>query len=144
MRVDIQVELRSDPKLLRAVRGLIRSYFIQSGFCEDKSDEVVLAVDEACTNAIRHAYEGRKDDILLITLRSNSACVEVEVRDAGLPAPPEHLVRKELKTPSLDDLKPHGLGVQLIYEVFDQVAFWPGEEEGNCVTMRLNQPEPKE
>ena len=105
--------------------------------------EVALAVDEACTNAIRHAYEGRDDGVLLVTLRSNGAWIEMEVRDAGLPAPPEHLMRKELKAPSVEDLKPHGLGVQLIYRVFDEVAFWPGEEEGNCVTMRLKQPEPR-
>ncbi len=140
MQVDIQLEVRSDPKLMRSIRGLVKSYVCQSGFGEDKADEVVLAIDEACTNAIRHSYQGEQDKVIALQVVSEDAYIEFEVRDSGQSAPPENLMRKELEAPNPEDLKPHGLGVQLIYEVFDEVVFWPGEEEGNCVVMRLNLP----
>ena len=141
MQTDIRVELRSAPKLLRALRGLVRCYFLQNGFAEDRADEVVLAADEACANAMRHAYGGREDGPITVTLRSNDEWLEIELEDEGVPAPPDRLKRKEMTTPSREALSPGGLGVQLMYHVFDQVTFSPGEEHGNCVTMRLYRPE---
>ena len=141
MQVDMHIALRSDPRLMRSVRGLIRAHFEQFGFVEDKVDEIVLAVDEACTNVIRHAYEGRMDETMQVELRSNAAWAEVAVIDEGRPAPKEKVERRELETPDIASLTPHGLGVQWMYQVFDEVIFEPGEERGNRATMRLRLPE---
>lgn len=141
MQTDMRIALRSDPKLMRSMRGLIRAHFAQLGFAEEKVADVVLAVDEACTNAIRHSYEGRTGETLELELRSNSAWIEVFIEDKGLPAPPEKLGARDLKPLSLDDLQPHGLGVQLIRMVFDEVIFEPGAKRGNRTTLRLRLPE---
>ena len=110
------------------------------GFPKPRVDEIVLAVDEACTNAIRHAYANCPDRRFRLTLRANGGCVEVTLRDRGKPAPAGRLKRKDPIAPGLDALKPGGLGVQLMYEVFDEVKFRPGRERGNAVTMRLERP----
>jgi len=61
--------------------------------------------------------------------------------DQGRPAPWEVLDRKkEVEPPSLDNLTPGGLGIQLMHSVFDEVTFTPGEHVGNTVIMRLNRP----
>ena len=53
---DLRVTVRSDPKLLTSIRSLVRGW-VESWDIDDKTaNDVVLAVDEACTNAIRHAY----------------------------------------------------------------------------------------
>jgi len=137
---DIKVELRSAPKLLRGIRGLVRCYVADQGFSADRCDEIVLAVDEACTNSMRHAYHGASDRTLDLVLRSDGSALEVELRDMGQPAPWEALEQKEVKPPDLDNLTPGGLGIQLMYSVFDEVTFTPGEREGNTVIMRLNRP----
>lgn len=142
MRDDIQVSLKSDPKLLSAVRGLVRGYMLQAGFAKDKAEEVVLAVDEACTNAIRHAYRGRKNNELTLILASSPAWVSFEVNDNGIPAPIERLAPKPVEAPDPKRLKPHGLGVQLMYRVFDEVCFSVGLDGGNNVLMRLRRPKP--
>jgi len=133
----IRVELKSDPKLLRAIRGLVRGYLEGWEFPEDKVLEAVLAVDEACTNAMRHAYSNDPDQGLVLWLRSGEGCIEIELRDEGAPAPAARVKRKKVVVPDADTLRPGGLGVQILYEVFDEVQFDPGEERGNRVTMRL-------
>lgn len=140
MRKDIQLEILSDPRLLQPVRGLVRGYLRALGYADDRVHEVVLAVDEACANAMRHSYEGRPDGVVKLTLRSNGAWTELELEDAGVPAPAEKTTRRALEPPTIETARPGGLGVQLMYEVFDEVNFRPGEERGNCVTMRLKQP----
>ena len=134
---DLHVTVRSDPKLLASVRSLVRSW-VESWDVGDKTtDRVVLAIDEACTNAIRHAYEGRRDGSVELSLHAGPEYLEFQVSDTGVPCPPECTTRRPLQPAADDDLKPGGLGIQLIHEVFDEVDFCPGESGGNCVTMKL-------
>lgn len=140
IETDITIELRSRPRLLCPVRHLLQTYLADFGFQQERCAEVVLAVDEACTNAMRHAYGGRETEILVLSLRSNETWVELEVRDEGRPAPANRVCRKPFETPDIASITPGGLGVQLIYEVADEASFVPGEHEGNCVTMRLKRP----
>jgi len=137
---DIEICLRSDPRLLHSVRGLVWRYVRGFGLDDDRTDEVVLAVDEACTNAMRHSYHNRDGYPVWLTLRATDELIEIELRDEGDPAPEECLTRKELQPPDPLELRPGGLGVQLIYRVFDEVAFVPGSPRGNRVTMRLSRP----
>jgi serine/threonine-protein kinase RsbW len=140
MKTDFELQVRSDPRLLSAVRAMISGYMRQNGFNQDRTNEIVLAVDEACANAIRHSYEGQPDRFLSLVLRTNDTGIELELHDDGWPAPPEKTRKRELAPPSPDRLVPGGLGVQLMHQVFDEVSFTPGEKTGNCVVMRLNKP----
>jgi len=135
----IRVELTSDIRLLASIRSLVRTYFRDSGIDAERIVELVLAVDEACSNAMRHAYEGRTDGRIVLELSSDRGTVDVMLHDDGTPAPPERIARKPLEQPkSLDDLTVGGLGVQLIYEVFDEVEYRQGKDRGNTILMRLS------
>ena len=138
---DLRLTVRSDPKLLGSIRGLVRGWVETWDVEEKKAGDVVLAVDEACTNAIRHAYEGRKDGSVELTLHAGPDFLEFQVSDHGVSCPPECVERRSLVPPDVDDLKPGGLGIQLIHEVFDDVDFCSGVEGGNCVTMKLRRSE---
>jgi anti-sigma regulatory factor (Ser/Thr protein kinase) len=121
---------------------MIRSYAATLGFTADKVDEIVLAVDEACANVIRHSYGGAEDGIIALTLRSEGETFELDLSDAGTPAPAERVAQRPLESPEdIDQLRPGGLGVQLIYSVFDEVLYEPGTTQGNRVRMRLARPQ---
>lgn len=135
---DLRLAVRSDPKLLASVRSLVRSWVDSWDIEEKTADKVVLAIDEACTNAIRHAYEGRGDGSVELTLHAAPEHLEFQVSDTGVSCPSECTERRPLRPADVDKLQPGGLGIQLIYEVFDEVDFCPGESVGNCVTMKLN------
>ncbi len=137
MARDLRLTVRSDPKLLASVRSLVRSWVDSWDIDEKTADNVVLAIDEACTNAIRHAYEGRCDGSVELTLHAEPEHFEFQVSDTGVSCPPECVERRPLHPPHADELQPGGLGIQLIHKVFDEVEFCPGESGGNCVTMKL-------
>jgi serine/threonine-protein kinase RsbW len=141
METDIKLELRSHPRLLCSVRKLVREYLKDCGFDDDQCGDVVLAVDEACTNAMRHSYEGREDERLYLTIHTSPEWVEFELRDEGHPAPEDRVQPKDDDELDAESLDPGGLGVQLMYKVFDEVSFLPGEKRGNRVLMRLKPPE---
>ena len=138
---DFALEIASDPSLLRVVRNLVRSYLLDAGFSGARVDELVLGVDEACTNAIRHGCEGTPDATFKVIFRTGNDWMEIQLEDSGEPASPEAFVRDEPGGPAnAADLRPGGLGVQLIHQVFDAVEFCPGEIQGNCITMKLKLP----
>ena len=134
---DFSLVFRSAPRLLGDVRAMIRSYLTNQGLNSDKIQEVVLAVDEACTNAIRHAYAGQEDKKLELSMNSMDGWIELELRDSGIPAPYDRVKQKSDDAIIAAALTPGGLGMHLIYNVFDDVTFTPGDSEGNTIVMRL-------
>ena len=134
---DLSIVFRSSPKLLCDVRAMIRSYLINQGVQDDKVQELVLAVDEACTNAIRHAYRGAADQFLELSMDSRDGWIELVVHDDGIPAPYDRGRRKSEEDILAEALTPGGLGMHLIYNVFDDVEFMPGDGQGNTIVMRL-------
>ena len=141
MDKDLRLAVRSDPMLLSSIRGLVHGWLDSWDIEKEIADDVVLAIDEACTNAIRHAYEGRCDGSVELTLHAEEEHFEFRVSDQGVSCPPECAERRPLAPPDLDNLEPGGLGIQLIHKVFDEVDFCPGVSGGNCVTMKLKRSE---
>ena len=52
------VELPADPPVLAGMRRRLRGWLARRGFSDDDISEILLAVSEACNNAIEHAYPG--------------------------------------------------------------------------------------
>lgn len=134
---DFTITFRSSPRLLCDVRAMIRSYLTNQGLDGDRIQEVVLAVDEACTNSIRHAYAGQENKKLELSMNSGDGWIELELCDSGVPAPYDRVKKKSDTVIAAEVLTPGGLGMHLIYNVFDDVTFTPGEAEGNTILMRL-------
>lgn len=134
---DLRLQTSSDPRLLGVIRGVLQVWLEILGLERNRRSEIVLAVDEACANAIRHAYGGRADGEVELILGLSDEWIEITVSDQGKPCPAECAQYRPIVRPEADEVQPGGLGVKLIHQVFDQVRFCPGTSQGNCVTMRL-------
>lgn len=141
METDFTLDIRTEPRLLRPLRWFLRTYLIDAGYTPDRSEELILAIDEACTNAMRHAYGGRRDASLRLALRSSDAWLEVEVADSGKTLDPSVLAAC-LAAQKANELKPGGLGLILMHRVFDEVTIDAVPGGGNCFIMRARREEP--
>jgi len=81
---------------------------------------MVLGVDEACTNIIRHAYELRDDKLIALSLEIRDDCVRMRLRDYGMQPPVEALHRRRRRD---GVIRPGGLGLMMIRNAFDQVDY---------------------
>ena len=131
------MRLKAEPRLLATVRGAVRAYLACAGVEGDRLDDAVLAVDEACTNCIRHAYGGDPACSYSVELSTTGEAIVVAVKDEGAPCPEAALARHELKPPAREAVEPGGLGIQLIYQAFDEVNYASNGADGNCMEMRL-------
>jgi anti-sigma regulatory factor (Ser/Thr protein kinase) len=132
-----RLEIRSDPSALGAVRERIEAFALAHGLDEEAAGRMVLAVDEALTNVIRHAYHGATDQPIEIDLAREGDELVVTVRDHGRVVHPE-----AIRSRDLDDIRPGGLGVHIMNECMTQVEFAPADGGGTVLTMRKRLGEP--
>jgi anti-sigma regulatory factor (Ser/Thr protein kinase) len=126
----ITVELPSDPAVLFLLRGFVEGLTERLGFERRDTERMVLAVDEACTNVIRHAYGGRVDERLIITFVVKTETFEVRIRDFGQPKDPGRF-----QTRDLSELRAGGLGTHLIRCAVDEVHYEHPESGGTLLRL---------
>ncbi|MEE9276328.1 MAG: ATP-binding protein [bacterium] len=129
------IEIPSDPSCLCLVRATVESLCVMGGMDEIARCRVVLAVDEACSNIIRHSYEGATDRPIICEGRLEDECIEIVLRDYGKKVDPAEICPRDLS-----DVRPGGLGVHLIREVMDTVEFEDCGEEGTRLHLRKRLP----
>ncbi len=118
---------------LSKVRDFIAECCDEAGFSTRETNNTKLAVDEACTNIIKHAYSSTVGDIA-IEVRISPGDVSVTLLDTG-----ERFDFAGVKDPDLDQYvetgRKGGLGVFLINRLMDDVQYRAGGA-GNELTMR--------
>ena len=127
----------AQPERLTDIRRAVAETANALGCPTPMVHDIVLAVDEACQNIIRHAYCGKAGDIVVQVGRDDHHLV-VRLIDY---APPVD-VTKVCPRP-LDDVRPGGLGTHFIREVMDEVTFLPPPAgAGNLLQMikRIGEP----
>ncbi len=116
----LKLTMSSDPRYLSVVRSAIERYASLIGFGEEDCRWITLAVHEALTNIMRHAYHGKEDQPIEISLRETQGGIEVVLLDHGQGVRPEQLAGRPL-----DDVRPGGLGTHMIREIMDKVHYAP-------------------
>lgn len=91
-----------------------------------------LAVDEACTNIVKHGYKG-KAGFIEVVVTGNQREFSMEIRDQG-----ESFDLRNVKSPDLkmyvETRKRGGLGVFLMNQLMDDVRY-RGGPDGNVLSM---------
>jgi serine/threonine-protein kinase RsbW len=111
-----EIEFSSHPGNLSLMRNFVRGFLDNLSISERDRTLMVLGVDEACTNIIRHAYELRDDQLIALSLELRHDCVRL--RDYGMQPAAEALHRRRDKV-----VRPGGLGLMMIRNAFDQVDY---------------------
>ncbi|MCD4825633.1 MAG: ATP-binding protein [Phycisphaerae bacterium] len=127
----LQIKILSDPAALGEVRRKVELFACRMGFDADAAGKVTLAVDEALTNIIRHAYGDRADKPIEIELIDRAGELSITLRDYGCVVPKEKIHSREL-----DDVRPGGLGVYIISECMDCVEYQSAEGGGTLLVMK--------
>jgi anti-sigma regulatory factor (Ser/Thr protein kinase) len=107
------------PERLCEIRHAVAEAAGGLGCPEPVLHDVVLAVDEACQNIIRHAYQGG-DGAIRVTVGRDAMGLVINLIDF---APPVDVAK--ICPRALDDLRPGGLGTHFIRSVMDEVSFLP-------------------
>ena len=130
---DCVLALRTTARVdqLRKIREQVREAVLSCGCSDELAADVVLAVDEACQNVIRHAYCGDPGGAIELEIQRCGEDLVVSLRDFAPEVDPA-----EVKPRDLDEIRPGGLGTHLIREMMDSADFVrPESGGGNMLRM---------
>ena len=124
------LRLTSDPRLLPVVRNTVAELTTVCGFKDEQRRRITLAVDEALSNIMRHAYKNRCDQEIEVSCHSESGCLEFSLIDRG-----EAVDRSRICVQPIDETAPGGRGTHLIRQIMDEVCY-DQIPEGNRLRLK--------
>lgn len=116
-----KIELIASSEVLSPFRNELRQILKQAGWEKKTLEEILLAVDEALTNVIRHAYQGKRGKMTVFVSTSDDK-VEIILEDQGRKFDPT-----QEPPPELPRHKPGGLGIHFMRTIMDQMIY---EDQG--------------
>ena len=127
--IDLRFPARADRMAL--VRPAVRGAARMCGFDPAATQDIVLAVAEACQNIILHAYGNSGTGEIVLGLVRYPDGIIVRLIDFAPPVDPA-----TVKPRDLDDVRPGGLGTHFVAEVMDTAEFLPAPDGiGNVLQM---------
>lgn len=126
----IEIKVSSDPRFLTIVRAMVGQLCEVIGCAKDEERQIILAVDEACANIIKHTYHGDEGQSIEIRCESAGDRIEFVLKDCGPPIDVD-----KIKPRQLEDVRPGGLGTHFIRTIMDEVNYQHIEGCGNILRM---------
>lgn len=121
--------------------SVISDFIVQAASSSGLDDRAVyamqMAVDEACTNIITHAYGGEGRGSIRLVYQVQPDGFQVTVYDQGRPFDPAQVPEFDPATP-LDQRVKGGMGLFLIRRSVDRLEFKFGTPDGNQLLLFKN------
>jgi PAS domain S-box-containing protein len=127
-----KLEIPSDLKQLRRAREFVREFCGNSPAPLDAEgvDALELAVNEAASNIMKHAYHGRTNQWIHIEAEAFRGHVSIRLLHLGEPFDPSAAA-----LPALDGSRDSGFGAYMITRSVDAVRYYRDERGRNCVAL---------
>lgn len=118
----LHLHILSQTEKLSIVREFVSEAAGKFGFDEESINKISIAVDEACTNIIKHSYDFASNKNIDITIMMNGSKFEIVISHQGKSFDPE-----SIKSPNMKEYLSHfrrgGLGMHLMRSLMDGVEY---------------------
>ena len=122
------LEIPSRTEFLGLVRDVTKKMAETAGFDSATAEQIALAVDEATTNVLEHAYRGATDRAVELRYEDRGHRLRVDVVDTGATVNRRAVPRVDLRRYARER-RTGGLGVHLMEKIMDSVTY---RRRGRC------------
>ncbi|MFH2029953.1 MAG: ATP-binding protein [Bacteroidota bacterium] len=129
-----ELKVSSKTENLAAIREFVRDASVQAGLNSKNTDKIVLAVDEACSNIIKHAYAYSANGKLEIKVKSEKEKISITIVDHGSQFDPSLIPEPNLKQIQ-EERRGGGLGMFLMKKLMDEVKYTNLTKNKNQVVL---------
>jgi serine/threonine-protein kinase RsbW len=117
-----RLKIPSITENLQMIREFVLKIAAKAGFNEETREQIALAVDEACTNVIKHAHHHDARRLMDIQIKTDADKIKIIITDKG-----RGFDITKLKDPDIEkfirESKHGGLGIYLIKTLMDEVNY---------------------
>ncbi|MDR3627060.1 MAG: ATP-binding protein [Ignavibacteriaceae bacterium] len=134
-----ELSVKSKTNNLSMIRDFVYNAATEIGFSSDVIDNIILAVDEACTNIIKHAYKSYPEGEITVKLKYADKKFTIIIMDHGTPFKPETVPDPDLQS-YYRQHRVGGLGMYLMKSLMDEVKYVsvPGKYNQVLLSKNLN------
>ncbi|GJL65766.1 MAG: hypothetical protein NPIRA05_07370 [Nitrospirales bacterium] len=118
-------------KNLKDIRAKVRGTLMERGFGTDIIEHIVIAIDEACQNIIRHAYGKETEEKIVLHIHYHPQALEITLRDYA-----PHVTMNCIQPRDLKDVRPGGLGGHFIHQTMNEITL-EHAPDGNGNILRM-------
>lgn len=129
------LSLPSETAYLGLVRELTKRMAELAGFAEPTAERLSLAVDEAATNVIEHAYKGAPDREVELRFEDRGLDFRIELVDTGQMVDPRAVPQVDLDR-FVTERRTGGLGMHLMEKIMDSVTFRRSARRNVCALVK--------
>jgi sigma-B regulation protein RsbU (phosphoserine phosphatase) len=97
---------------------------------DDVIGQLELAVTEACSNIVKHAYHGRDDQWIRLEVEAYPDAVSMRLHHLGDPFDPS-----KVPPPVIDGSRDSGFGMYLMSKSVDEIRYSRDERGQNCIAL---------
>ncbi|TFH01437.1 MAG: ATP-binding protein [Calditrichales bacterium] len=136
-----RIKIPSITENLQMIREFVLKIADKTGFNEETREQIALAVDEACTNVIKHAHHHDARRLIDIQIQTDAMKMKITITDSGSGFDITRLKDPDLKK-YIKESRHGGLGIYLIKTLMDEVnyEFNPGVKNQVQLTKYLQKP----
>ncbi|MEV6071296.1 SpoIIE family protein phosphatase [Nocardia sp. NPDC052001] len=121
----LEIDFRADPGELAPVRHALRDWLTSCGLDAQQISDVVIAIGEACVNAVEHGHRDRPAGVIRLRATALADQLWLRVTDSGTWKNPD---------PVATAVGRRGRGIALMRGLMDRVTIVPGRT-GTTVEM---------
>ena len=126
---------------LAYIRAIVGDLARKVGFDEGEAAKIEMAVDEACSNVVRHAYSPDKewcwqqrDPEIRLEIRVEGDLLIIEINDHGQRFDFANYRPARIED-HLQEMKPGGYGILIMRNFMDEVQYSSNDQTGNTLRM---------
>jgi len=119
---------------LNHIREIVEAEALRFGFDEQTAFQLALAVDEACTNIIKHSYGGDPSQSFEFEISTADDSFVISLTDRGKTFNPKGLPQLDMYR-YFEQMRRGGLGVHIIHLVMDDVDYTTATNHSNLLRM---------
>jgi serine/threonine-protein kinase RsbW len=133
-----ELVVKSRTENLSQIRDFISNKASKTGISNEEVENIMLAVDEACTNIIKHAYKSFPDGKIIIRVDYNSDKLLITIIDYGSTFDPLIVPDPDLQKYYRDG-RVGGLGMYLMKSLMDDIKYTsiPGKYNQVLLSKRI-------
>lgn len=109
---------------LAKIRAYLRACLKEYGIGDDFAEDVIIAVDEACTNSIVHAHGCNASEQIRLRVIRNGGFLVIELDDPGNMFDPNSYEPREMKD-LISTGSSGGMGIRIIRGMMDKTELVP-------------------
>jgi serine/threonine-protein kinase RsbW len=132
-----ELRVEAIPENVRKIGDFVREVGRRLRLTEDALFDIDLAVEEASTNIVRHAYGPDRAGDILVRVEAVDDVVWVTLTDWGVPLNADHLVPFDVDAPAEARIQ-GGMGLHLIRGLMDDVVRKTSSASGGPNVLTLS------